>query len=88
LVVIALLHADALRDQALELLVEAAGGEPAVEGGIDQRHIGFGIEHAAGRWHRRLSGKEGTRRFLIGGEFAHLVEDALAQGVALHAAAR
>jgi hypothetical protein len=83
-----LLHADALRDQALEFLVEAAGGQPAVERGIDQRHVGLGIEHAAGRRHRRLSGKEGTRRFLIGGEFADLVEDALAQGVALHAAAR
>jgi hypothetical protein len=57
LVVSALLQRRCVRDQALEFLVEAAGGQPAVERGIDQRDVGLGIEHAAGRRHRRLSGQ-------------------------------
>ena len=51
----------ALGQRALELLGEAAGGEPEIEAGLDGQLQFFGIEHAAGIADRALAGHERPR---------------------------
>ena len=71
-------YADACRDLLFELVVEAAGGEPAIKRGIDQGNVGLGIEYASSGRHSVLSRNEGCALLLLCGILAHLGEDLLA----------
>jgi hypothetical protein len=69
------LHANARRDQALELVVEASGSKPAIKRGIDQGDVGIGIEDASGGRDGVAAGDEGRALFLMSRVVAHLVKD-------------